>query len=90
MRRAPEEDVRVGGFDDVIRAIVDLMDAEAAGAQAAVLARTIRRRAALDLEDDDILCVVRDAGDHGHDARSVLERLLFLSSAEAERGPAPR
>jgi len=92
MRTGTDDDAAVGRSDEVIRAIIRLMDSETANGSDAVLIRTIRTEAALDLEDDEILCVVRDAGDHGRDARFALERLLFLSHAEANGrpGPAPR
>lgn len=92
MRTGTDDDAGVGRSDEVIRAIIRLMDSESADGSDAVLVRTIRTEAALDLEDDEILCVVRDAGDHGRDARFALDRLLFLSHAEAHGsgGPMPR
>lgn len=89
MRTGTDDDAGAGRSDEVIRAIIRLMDSETADGSDTVLVRTIRTAAALDLEDDEILCVVRDAGDHGRDARFALERLLFLSHAEANGGPGP-
>ena len=81
METAATDGLHAAGRDEVIRAIIDLMDGEAA-VDEGVLVRTIRREAAIDLEDDEILCVVRDAGDHGHDAAFALGRLVFLSAAD--------
>lgn len=75
------KDEGTGGMASLIFAIASLMGGDPANAAESALVRTIQREADLDLDDDQILYVVRDTGEVGGDPELALRRLRFLSDA---------
>lgn len=70
----------------VLQAIAAIMESETIGVGGeAALVRVIQRDAEIDLDDDHVLYVVREASTHGQDAAGALSRLRALSHAGHDR-----
>ena len=86
MRTVTSDDLDRGQTTPVLHAIAAIMESETlcAGGEAA-LVRVIQRDAEIDLDDDHVLYVVREAWAHGQDATGALARLRALSDAGHDR-----
>lgn len=87
MRTATRDDLDGETMAPVLHAIAAIMESETicAGGEA-VLVRVIQRDAEIDLDDDHVIYVVREAWAHGQDATGALSRLRALSDAGQDHG----
>lgn len=87
MRTVTMDDLGRGPASPVLHAIAAIMETESIGAGGeAALVRVIQRDAEIDLDDDHVVYVVREACAHGLDAAVALSRLRALSDAGHDRG----
>lgn len=87
MRTVTMDDLDGGPSSHVLHAIAAIMETDSIGAGGeAALVRVIQRDAEIDLDDDHVVYVVREASAHGQDAAVALSRLRALSDAGHHRG----